>query len=139
MKDIEQTDLKFFGDYFLPLTKQVSAFARKFSFAAYCLRECGMRAVPVWVACVRRAHGVRAGCARADVLRAFVACGRVICAYEYFTEQAESMGRLVEAKNKRILHDQIWDLFPSFCDLPTDLPQVNSLLNPFKFDFFLKF
>jgi ribosomal RNA-processing protein 12 len=40
------------------------------------------------------------------------------------------MGRLVEAKNKQILHDQIWDLFPSFCDLPVDLASVYSPLSP---------
>eukprot|EP00026_Physarum_polycephalum_P000557 Phypoly_transcript_00558.p1 GENE.Phypoly_transcript_00558~~Phypoly_transcript_00558.p1 ORF type:complete len:1227 (-),score=266.90 Phypoly_transcript_00558:812-4462(-) len=68
--NIEQTELKFFGDYILPLTKQVTQFAQK----------------------------------------------------------AESMGRLVEAKNKQILHDQLWDLFPSFCELPTDLAQTFKIM-----------
>lgn len=41
--------------------------------------------------------------------------------------EAQQQNRNVEAKNLSILYFQIWELFPSFCNHPTDLTEVCTL------------
>ncbi len=43
------------------------------------------------------------------------------------SKKYEEEGSLVKAKNFSIVYYQIWDLFPSFCNYPTDVAQVQCL------------
>ncbi len=86
-KDIENAELGFFVNYFLPLATKVM------DLSSMC-----------------------------HIPRIFFLPSHVVS-----LERAAEGNYGVEAKNKEIVADQLYALFPSFCNLPTDLEKVTAL------------